>query len=98
MLKLLMEKDICVCEMKRIFPKSESQISRHLKILMDAGFLKKWNEGRCVVYIADKANDNKYCRAILDVLATSFENDRQLAKDRERLQKVIKEQVREKSK
>jgi ArsR family transcriptional regulator len=98
MLKLLMEKDICICEMKRIFPKSESQISRHLKILMDAGFLRRWNEGRCVVYVADKDNSNKYCRALLEVLANSFEDDKQLSKDRERLRKVIKDQVREKSK
>lgn len=98
MLKLLLEKDICICEMKEIFPKSESQISRHLKILMDAGFLKKWNAGRCVVYVADKANDNRYCKALLEVLATSFENDKQLSKDRKRLRKAIEDQVREKSK
>lgn len=98
MLKLLLEKDICVCEMKEIFPKSESQISRHLKILMDAGFLRRWNEGRCVVYVADKASANTYCKALLDLLADSFEDNKQLAEDRKRLQKVIEEQVREKSK
>ena len=98
MLKLLLEKDICVCEMKEIFPKSESQISRHLKILMDAGFLKRWNEGRCVVYVADKANDNRYCRALLEVLANALEDDKQLSEERERLQKVIEDQVRKKSK
>ena len=98
MLKLLLEKDICVCEMKEILTKSESQISRHLKILMDAGFLKRWNEGRCVVYVADKANDNRYCRALLEVLANVLEDDKQLSEDRERLQKVIESQVREKSK
>jgi ArsR family transcriptional regulator len=98
MLKLLLERDICVCEMKEIFTKSESQISRHLKILMDAGFLKRWNEGRCVVYVADKASDNRYCRALLEVLANALEDDKQLSEDREGLQKVIEDQVREKSK
>ena len=56
MLKLLLEKDICVCEMNEIMPISNSQVSRGLTILMDAGFLKRWNEGKCVVYKAERIN------------------------------------------
>ena len=98
MLKLLLEKDICVCEMQEIFPKSESQVSRNLKMLWEAGFLKRWHEGRCVVYIADRTNSNQYCRTILNWLAGSFNDDQAVAGDREKLQHVIAEQVREKKK
>ncbi|MFC1946090.1 ArsR family transcriptional regulator [Chloroflexota bacterium] len=56
LLKLLTEKDICVCEMKLIFPISHSHISRYLKMLYEAGFLKRWNEGKCVVYMADRVD------------------------------------------
>jgi ArsR family transcriptional regulator len=48
MLKLLLEKDICVCE-EEVFPLSASQLSRDLNMLMEAGFLKRWREGKCVV-------------------------------------------------
>jgi len=98
MLKLLLEKDICVCEMHEIFPLSHSQVSRDLKALMDAGFLKRWHDGRCVVYIADRNSANPYCRAILDVLADSFNDDPMVRQDRERLPEIMARQVREKSK
>ena len=96
MLKLLLEKDICVCEMQEIFPLSQSQVSRNLKALMDAGFLKRWHEGKCVVYVADGENSNRYCRAILGVLADSFNDDPLVRQDREKLKDVVAREVREK--
>jgi ArsR family transcriptional regulator len=98
MLKLLLEKDVCVCEMQEILPISQSQVSRNLKALMDAGFLRRWHEGKCVVYVADRVNSNEYCRALLDVLAGSFNDSEAVLSDRERLQQVIAAQVREKKK
>ncbi len=98
MLKLLLEKDICVCEMEEIFTLSTSQISRNLKMLMEAGFLKRWRDGKCVVYIADRDSHNRYCQTLLSILADSFNDDEVTRRDRERLQKVIEDQVREKRK
>ena len=98
MLKLLLEKDICVCEMHEIISTSHSQVSRNLKMLFDAGFLKRWREGKCVVYEADRDNSNRYCRTLLDALVDSFNDSEAVSKDRERLQHVITEQVRERAK
>jgi ArsR family transcriptional regulator len=98
MLKLLLEKDICVCEMQEIFPMSQSQVSRNLKTLMDAGFLKRWREGKRVVYEAERNSSNTFCQALLDALAVSFNNSEAVSRDRERLQQVIAQQVRERGK
>ncbi|MFC2016193.1 ArsR/SmtB family transcription factor [Chloroflexota bacterium] len=98
MLKLLMEKDICVCEMQEILSISHSQVSRNLKTLMDAGFLKRWHDGKCVVYEADRTNSNKHCKVLIDVLADSFNYNEGVLRDREKLQEVIAAQVREKKK
>jgi ArsR family transcriptional regulator len=98
MLKLLLEKDICVCEMQEIFPMSQSQVSRNLKTLMDAGFLKRWREGKCVVYKADRNSSNTFCRALLDALAVSFNHNEAVSRDNERLQQAIAQQVRERGK
>ncbi|MFC1951948.1 ArsR/SmtB family transcription factor [Chloroflexota bacterium] len=97
MLKLLTEKDICVCEMKKIFQISPSQVSRDLKTLYDSGFLKRWNEGKCVVYMADRIGSEPYCRAMLDLVANSFNDDESIGIYREKLQQAIMDQVREKS-
>ena len=96
MLKLLLEKDICVCEMQEIFPLSHSQVSRNLKALMDAGFLKRWHEGKCVVYVADRDNSNRYYRVILDAMVDSFNDDPVVCQDREKLKDVVAREVREK--
>ena len=98
MLKLLTEKDICVCEMQEILSISHSQVSRNLKTLMDAGFLKRWHEGKCVVYEADRTNSNRYCKALIEVLADSFNDDEEVLRDKKKLQEVITAQVREKKK
>jgi len=98
MLKLLLEKDICVCEMEEIFSLSSSQLSRNCKMLMAAGFLKRWREGKCVVYIADREKCNHYCRSLLDLISASFNNDDATLKDREKLRKAIADDIREKRK
>jgi len=98
MLKLLLEKDICVGEMQEIFPLSQSQVSRNLKMLMDAGFLKRWREGKCIVYEADRDNTNPYCRALLDALAAPLDDGEAVSGDRKKLRQVIARQVRARGK
>lgn len=95
MLKLLLERDICVCEMQEIFPLSHSQVSRNLKKLKDAGFLRRWREGKCVVYEADRENSNRYCRALLDLLADSCNDSDTISKDKGKLKQVISKKIRE---
>ena len=98
MLKLLLVRDICVCEMEEILPMSASQISRSLKMIMDAGFLRRWREGKCVVYAVDGSSANRYCRALLEILAESFNSDEAVLRDREKLGQVVADKVRERKK
>ncbi|MFC2066857.1 ArsR/SmtB family transcription factor [Chloroflexota bacterium] len=98
MLKLLTEKDICVCEMNALFPISHSQVSRSLNVLYNAGFLKRWHDGKCVVYMADRVSGNIYCQKMLSLIADSFNEDESIQRLREKLQQVIEGKVRERSK
>jgi ArsR family transcriptional regulator len=41
---------VCVCDVETSFDMIQSRISRHLKILKDAGFLKVEREGRWAYY------------------------------------------------
>lgn len=97
MLKLLLERDICVREMQEIMGISQPQASKNMKILMDAGFLRRWREGKCVAYVAEINNNNRFCKAILDTLAESLSDNAVISQDRERLKQVIEHQVREKA-
>lgn len=42
--------EVCVCDIENSFNMIQSRISRHLKILKDAGFLKVTREGRWAYY------------------------------------------------
>ena len=99
MLKLLLDRDVSNCEMALVFPNlSQSQISRDLSMLMDVSCLRRWREGRCVVYTVDKAKCNEFVRALLGVLAESFSDDEVMCRDMEELQKAIDAGVREPAK
>ncbi len=94
MLKLLLDRDICACEMRQIFPLSVSQLSRNLRMLMEAGFLKRWRVGKCMIYIADRDSGNRYCRALLDLLADSYNSTSVVLKDRKKLRQVMANKLR----
>ena len=42
--------EVCVCDIESSFEMSQSRISRHLKILKEAGFLKVDRRGRWAYY------------------------------------------------
>lgn len=42
--------EVCVCDIENSFDMIQSRISRHLKILKDAGFLKVNRKGRWAYY------------------------------------------------
>ena len=47
---LLKYNERCVCELEASFNMLQSRLSRHLKILKDAGLLKSKREGKKVLY------------------------------------------------
>ena len=53
--KYLLENSSCACEFTRVSQKDQTTISRHLKVLTEAGILKREKLGRNRIYdIADE--------------------------------------------
>ncbi|MCE7740781.1 MAG: helix-turn-helix transcriptional regulator [Candidatus Heimdallarchaeota archaeon] len=48
--RILMKKDRCVCELEAILGKSQSNISYHLKILENLNLVKGWKKGKFTHY------------------------------------------------
>lgn len=48
--RILMKKDRCVCELEAILGKSQSNISYHLKILENLNLIKGWKKGKFTHY------------------------------------------------
>ncbi len=48
--KYLLENERCACEFEAVVDKDQTTISRHLKVLVEAGILAKKRDGKNVVY------------------------------------------------
>jgi ArsR family transcriptional regulator len=93
-IKMLGEKELCVCETTAILNLAQPTVSKHLKILEDAGLVTSWKEGSWVNYrLASAEESNKYAQTMLSHLKDWLNDDKQvldlLAKapqiDRERI-------------
>ncbi|MFO7966648.1 MAG: metalloregulator ArsR/SmtB family transcription factor [Archaeoglobaceae archaeon] len=49
-LKYLLNNDYCACEFESMVNRDQTTVSRHLKLLVDAGILEKERNGRNIVY------------------------------------------------
>ncbi len=56
---LLLHNERCVCELEASFNMLQSRLSRHLKILKEAGFLNAKRDGKKVLYSVKKVEGFK---------------------------------------
>ncbi|MBC3887184.1 metalloregulator ArsR/SmtB family transcription factor [Acetobacterium paludosum] len=49
-LNLLYEKELCVCELEYLLGVSQSNLSKHLRLMSDAGFVESRRENKFVYY------------------------------------------------
>ena len=63
-MKMLEAKPLCVCEITEILGLAQSTISKHLKILEDAGLIDSWKDGSWVIYRFAENPDNPYAEII----------------------------------
>ena len=59
-IKILKEKDRCVCELEAVLDESQPSISHHLKILENAGLIRGWKKGKFTHYNIVKEHINSY--------------------------------------
>ena len=85
---LLAQGELTVTEITAILGQSQPRVSRHLKILADAGLAERHREGAWMFYrAASGAYDDPARRAVLEAVTTmSDAGDRIIARDRERFE------------
>jgi len=84
-LKILMEKECCVCEVMQALDISQTRASRNLGILQDASFLKERRDGPWIVYSVNWETANYYASSLTKLLRDSPLSNEILVKDKERL-------------
>jgi ubiquinone/menaquinone biosynthesis C-methylase UbiE/DNA-binding transcriptional ArsR family regulator len=85
-LALLAEAELTVSDLTDILKQSQPRISRHLKLLNDAGLIERFREGTWAFFrLAENGPAAAVARTLLSQLDTA---DRVIARDRERLASV----------
>jgi ubiquinone/menaquinone biosynthesis C-methylase UbiE len=86
LLALLSRSDLTVSDLIDILGQSQPRISRHLKLLSEAGLLERYQEGAWAYFRG--VDDGAPAEFVASLLAHMSENDPQLARDQERLETV----------
>ena len=89
-MRVLLERECCVCEIMQALDISQSRASRNLGILQDAGFLKARREGLWIVYSVDWQTANRYATSLAKLLKDSPVSNEVLAKDKVRLSRAVR--------
>lgn len=87
-LKLLEERDLCVCQVQAVLGLAPSTVSKHLAILKGAGLVEDRRDGRWIHYGIAPASHNPYAKAVLAMLRGPLDGDPIVVADRKRLREV----------
>jgi len=90
-LALLKREELAVLELTRVLGQSQPRVSRHLKLLTDAGLVERFPDGAWVFYRL--VGDGPACRMVEVMLAVIVADDEGLARDAERLAGVRAERA-----
>lgn len=82
MMKLMEDKELCVCQFVEMFETSQPAISQHLKRLKQTGLVKEEKRGQWRFYSIDQTS--AYAKLIHEVLNNIEDNDPQLMQLKEK--------------
>ncbi|MBN1276136.1 MAG: winged helix-turn-helix transcriptional regulator [Deltaproteobacteria bacterium] len=72
---MLQQKVMCVCELREVLQVAQPTVSKHLKILENAGLVTSKKDGIWVNYELENGSTNLYSSTILDNMKNWFEQD-----------------------
>lgn len=75
-IKMLGKKNLCVCEITAVLGLAQSTVSKHLRILEDAGLVANEKDGPWINYRLPDETESPYSRAMLDHLQDWLEDNR----------------------
>ena len=91
---LLMDQELCVCELMFILKMEQSRISHQLRILRDAGLIKDVRKGRWIIYRVP-APVRKMLGSLLETtFKKELKKSAEVRRDIQQLDVCLREQVR----
>lgn len=93
--KVLQQRDMCVCEIQEALGLSQPTVSKHLKILEDAGIVQSKKDGLWVCYSLS-GGGSPYASSLLGNLKHWIEDDPEIKALREYIPGIQRDLVRRK--
>ena len=87
-MKMLGERELCLCEVREVLGLSSSTVSKHLTILRDADLILDSKEGKWVNFQLNDKSKQKFIRLIMTLIKNSFEDDEAIQEDTKKLHRV----------
>jgi ArsR family transcriptional regulator, arsenate/arsenite/antimonite-responsive transcriptional repressor len=86
--KMLSERELCMCEIREMLNLSNSTVSQHLTVLRDAKLLLDSKDGKWVNFQINDKSEQKFIRSIITLIKNSFEDDDSIQEDSKKLHRV----------
>ncbi len=90
-LKMLQQREMCVCEIREVLGLSQPSVSKHLKILKEAGVIEDWQNGLWTNY--QLRPQNIYAIKIVADLASWINNDSCIIQDLAKAKKANRQKL-----
>jgi ArsR family transcriptional regulator, arsenate/arsenite/antimonite-responsive transcriptional repressor len=92
-IKMLQQRFLCVCEMKAALNIAQPTVSKHLKLLEDAGLVTSEKDGLWVNYRLTDGGSSPYAATVLGNLRHWLNEDKEIMDLVERLPSIRREDV-----
>jgi len=92
-IKMLQHKKMCVCEMQAALQIAQPSVSKHLRILEEAGFVTFHKHGMWVNYELADGSASPYVASLLGNLRHWLEDDSEVAEIVEKLPDIRREDI-----
>jgi ArsR family transcriptional regulator len=91
--KMLQHKEMCVCEIKAALGLAQPTVSKHLKVLEDAGLVQSKKDGLWVNYSLNGQDDSPYAATLLANLKHWFQDEPDIARLVKMLPVIRREEI-----
>jgi ArsR family transcriptional regulator len=92
-IKMLQRREMCVCEIQAALQIAQPTVSKHLKVLEDAGLVSSRKEGLWVNYHITDGSGSAYAATILGNLRHWLEDSTEIADIATRLPSIRRENI-----
>ena len=91
--KLLEEKELCVCELQALLGLAQSTVSKHLKLLEDAGLVSGRRQGSWIIFKLMTSDGSPYGLNMLKLLPGWLNNEREIQNLKLQLKDVDRQRI-----